>query len=466
MPAAGELVWDSTENAIKIGDGSTAWNSLAYVTATPRTHTHTLSQISDISIPSPLTENAIIRYTAGVGWSAATGVGIVGVGSQPLGGWPAGSVGAALAGKAASDDARFTDTRTPTDGSVTTAKIADSNVTYAKIQNVSATDRLLGRSSAGAGVVQEITCTAFGRSLIDDADAAAARGTLGVPALTGSNFTGQVSFTRNPSDTSLSQAIFVDCDYATTSSSQRFNFGINIDARKVVSAGVADTGYILGLSIDAYHEGDGDLTQAIAYRCSTGKRVASTGTVAQAYGVWSRVLNLGTGAITDGYGVYISDVQATNGWGVYQEAANDNNYFRGNVGIGASRTTPGTALDVNGVITVAATGGSAGTYLPSVCISGDSNTGFGQVSGQSDSASVFTAGHERVRVDASGRLGIATTSPTATLDVNADTMRLRTARTPASASAAGAAGDICWDADYVYVCTATNVWKRAALSTW
>jgi hypothetical protein len=53
-------------------------------------------------------------------------------------------------------------------------------VTYAKIQNVSATDRLLGRSTAGAGVVEEIVCTAFGRSLIDDADASTARTTLGL----------------------------------------------------------------------------------------------------------------------------------------------------------------------------------------------------------------------------------------------------------------------------------------------
>ncbi len=40
---------------------------------------------------------------------------------------------------------------------VTTAKIADGNVTYSKIQNVSATNRLLGRSTAGSGVVEEIT---------------------------------------------------------------------------------------------------------------------------------------------------------------------------------------------------------------------------------------------------------------------------------------------------------------------
>jgi hypothetical protein len=53
-------------------------------------------------------------------------------------------------------------------------------VTYAKMQNVSATDKLLGRSTAGAGDVEEITCTAAGRALIDDADASAQRTTLGL----------------------------------------------------------------------------------------------------------------------------------------------------------------------------------------------------------------------------------------------------------------------------------------------
>lgn len=55
-----------------------------------------------------------------------------------------------------------------------------SAITYAKIQNVSATDRLLGRSTAGAGVVEEITCTSFARSLLDDSSAATARSTLGI----------------------------------------------------------------------------------------------------------------------------------------------------------------------------------------------------------------------------------------------------------------------------------------------
>jgi hypothetical protein len=37
---------------------------------------------------------------------------------------------------------------------------------------------------------------------------------------------------------------------------------------------------------------------------------------------------------------------------------------------------------------------------------------------------------------------------------------------PATASDTGVAGDIRYDADYIYVCTATNTWKRTAISTW
>lgn len=61
-------------------------------------------------------------------------------------------------------------------------------VTYAKLQNVSATDRLLGRSSAGAGDVEEITCTAAGRALLDDVDAAAQRVTLSAERQAGNRF--------------------------------------------------------------------------------------------------------------------------------------------------------------------------------------------------------------------------------------------------------------------------------------
>ena len=37
---------------------------------------------------------------------------------------------------------------------------------------------------------------------------------------------------------------------------------------------------------------------------------------------------------------------------------------------------------------------------------------------------------------------------------------------PASATATGTLGEIRYTADYIYVCTATNTWKRTSLSTW
>jgi len=51
-------------------------------------------------------------------------------------------------------------------------------------------------------------------------------------------------------------------------------------------------------------------------------------------------------------------------------------------------------------------------------------------------------------------------------DASSNAFRITTAQTPASASATGTAGTICWDTSYIYVCTATNTWKRAAISTW
>lgn len=39
-------------------------------------------------------------------------------------------------------------------------------------------------------------------------------------------------------------------------------------------------------------------------------------------------------------------------------------------------------------------------------------------------------------------------------------------KTPTSAADTGAAGTITWDANYIYVCIATNTWKRVTISTW
>ncbi len=69
-----------------------------------------------------------------------------------------------------------------------------------------------------------------------------------------------------------------------------------------------------------------------------------------------------------------------------------------------------------------------------------------------------------------GTVGIGDSSPTlsdgAGLVVGGKIIRLKTTKTPASAGATGNAGEFCWDTNYVYVCTSTNTWKRAALATW
>jgi hypothetical protein len=75
---------------------------------------------------------------------------------------------------------------TPIDGSVTTVKIADANVTLAKLQNI-ATDNLIGRSTAGTGVPELIPCTSFARTLLDDSNAATAQATLGLGNLATQN---------------------------------------------------------------------------------------------------------------------------------------------------------------------------------------------------------------------------------------------------------------------------------------
>ena len=63
---------------------------------------------------------------------------------------------------------------------VTTVKIADGAVTYAKLQPTFGANVVLGRSSISGGTIEEITCTAAGRALLDDANAAAQRTTLGL----------------------------------------------------------------------------------------------------------------------------------------------------------------------------------------------------------------------------------------------------------------------------------------------
>lgn len=64
-------------------------------------------------------------------------------------------------------------------------------------------------------------------------------------------------------------------------------------------------------------------------------------------------------------------------------------------------------------------------------------------------------GDSKFRVDNTGKVM-----------TKADSVNIATAKTPASANATGTTGDIAWDSDYVYVCVATDTWKRSSLGSW
>ena len=74
-------------------------------------------------------------------------------------------------------------------------------------------------------------------------------------------------------------------------------------------------------------------------------------------------------------------------------------------------------------------------------------------------------------VTASAKLLVGRASSTYTFDVNGSArvtslFYSALSTTPASATATGTTGEVRIDANYIYVCTGTNTWKRAAISTW
>jgi hypothetical protein len=156
-----------------------------------------------------------------------------------------------------------------------------------------------------------------------------------------------------------------------------------------------------------------------------------------------------------------------------------------NVGVGTS--SPGYALDVASADTTASIGyalriranatagagalqftDSAATAQYGLLAFGANGVGTLQADGASSRLLFSTNSTERARIDSSGKLLVGTSSDSggALLQVNDNRIRIATAKTPSSASDTGTAGEICWDADYIYVCTATNTWKRTAISTW
>jgi len=138
--------------------------------------------------------------------------------------------------------------------------------------------------------------------------------------------------------------------------------------------------------------------------------------------------------------------QSTTGLFAIQNSANSVQFF----GINADSTMVGNNGSANYALNP-----QTGMALPSGFVVAWANSTNG--SGGTKDASLSRAGDKVLQVGDGGA--------NANGIVSAAGYRMALT-TPASASATGTTGTMVWDADYVYVCTATNTWKRAAIATW
>lgn len=211
-------------------------------------------------------------------------------------------------------------------------------------------------------------------------------------------------------------------------------------------------------------------TPVFAYLDTTYDLLVSGMTVGLGGGAGGTNMALGTRALeanSTGYGLcgVGADALRTNTTGDLNCAVGYS--ALGALSVGSDNTALGTLagsqLETGGSNTFV--GRSAGSSVKT----GSSNTIIGRHIGTASlTGTIVLAAGTTVRAwcDNTGKWGFGTTAPTASLDTAGNSLRVRTASTPASATAAGNAGTVTWGADYLYVCVATNTWKRAALSTW
>lgn len=344
---------------------------------------------------------------------------------------------------------------------------------------------------------------------------AAASGTLGIGVSAPSVGNGIAAFQGSFTNVTNIDGVVITPTTSATVNGTYDLFGLSSQmTNQIVSAGVTDLGARTGVTGDAYASTAsfaGTLTTQIGVRGRAGIVLATSGAVVtNAYGGYFEIRNSVAGTtLTNAYGIYINNAftggTITNRWDVYASSANAQSYFAGNVILGsaltmtaaASKLVPGATsfshrnnadnadnllisdagavtiragLTLAGGITSTTTSGS-GTLLNTtattnqkfVQLANTGNSGFYFGIESSAAGGFFSGSQAYESVLYSTGKNIRAITPV--LIANTD-FRIATPTVPATAGATGTAGDIAWDTGFVYVCTAANTWKRAAIATW
>lgn len=472
-PLAGEIVWDSTTNTLRVGDGVTAYSSLSVVSATPTDGSVTTAKLANDAVTYAKLQN--VSATDRLLGRSSVGAGDV---EEIL----CGSFGRSLIGSAGAAAARSTLSVQPTASPAFTGAATvtnDGNVVPLTVTNTGTANSFVVNDASGD--TTPFVIDASGRVVIGGT-AASSEGDV-VSVINAAAATGNVSrlFVARASAPSSS-----------TSAHNGFQSSIGTDAASFT-------------------------VSALRHFIATQGTLGAGSSVTDQYGF--AALSTITGA-TNNYGFYSDIASGTGRWNFYANGTAAN-YFAGqmlvgttsafnandgvqiaaaaNAGIIIARTAaPASTNSISGINSTAYDGsayvagatinfraaenwsstnhgtdiqfrttptGSGGALTETlrltgsgqllvtagsvsacgVAFSGDTNTGLAQIGG-ADTASLVTAGVERVRVDASGNVGIGI-SPSTLLHLNSlGVLRLQTGSVTMDCTpTAGATDSFVWN---------------------
>ena len=230
-------------------------------------------------------------------------------------------------------------------------------------------------------------------------------------------------------------------------------------------------------------------TNDIAFQAANAKTTGSNYAVAGTATGAGATLNMGGYFYADGattnHGIRVYNITAAaNNYALFIDSP-AKSYFQGSVGIGT--TSPSSTFHTIGTIQTSSTSSASSNYanrynniifsrfdIPTTYTNVISNSWSGTTTDQTMNFEIGNGSSTRVTAMTllgNGNVGIGTTAPSYKLDVSgtaqATQFKLSALNTaPASATAAGTLGEIRVDASYIYICTATNTWKRSAITSW